>query len=80
MQKVQFNSKRDEDHLITVYAKEISESVGMLAGAVLVVDGFNGLSKELRNLTQSTGHSFSQGIFADYSVYGFQFENRTGFL
>ncbi len=47
--------------------------IGMLAGAVLVVDGFNGLSKELRNLTQSADHSFSQGIFADSAMQTAQF-------
>lgn len=39
--------------------------VGVLAGATLIVDGINGLSKELINFAQPTGHSSSKGIVAD---------------
>lgn len=39
--------------------------IGMLAGAVLIVEGINGLSREVINFAQPTDHRPSQGIVAD---------------
>lgn len=47
--------------------------VGVLAGATLIVDGINGLSKELINFAQPTGHSSSKGIVADSVMQTAQF-------
>lgn len=42
-------------------------AIGMLAGAILVVDGFNGISKEINALLDDK-KSNSQGFFADNSM------------
>jgi hypothetical protein len=47
--------------------------IGMLAGAVLITDGLNGLSKEALNFEQSTGQTPSQGVVADYAMQTAQF-------
>jgi hypothetical protein len=42
-------------------------AIGMLAGAVLVVDGFNGISKEIDSLINDN-KSDTEGYFADKSM------------
>jgi len=43
--------------------------IGMLAGAVLIADGMNGLTKEVLNFDQPAGHKPSQGIIADSAMH-----------
>ncbi|HAG2882663.1 TPA: DUF4225 domain-containing protein, partial [Salmonella enterica] len=53
--------------------------VGMLAGATLVMDGLNGISKEINN--QVLGDQNSQGAFADGAIAAaqfFGFQGNTG--
>ncbi|EMN5547314.1 DUF4225 domain-containing protein, partial [Enterobacter cloacae] len=47
--------------------------IGMLAGAVLIADGMNGLTKEVLNFDQPAGHKPSQGIIADSAMHTAQF-------
>lgn len=47
--------------------------IGMLAGAVLIADGMNGLTKEVLNFDQPEGHKPSQGIIADSAMHTAQF-------
>lgn len=47
--------------------------VGMLAGAVLIVDGFNELTKETINFFQAPGNEPSQGIVADSVMHAASF-------
>ncbi|WP_324028872.1 DUF4225 domain-containing protein [Pantoea sp. JZ2] len=47
--------------------------VGMLAGAVLVTDGFNGVSQEVINNFSPAGSAHSEGIFGDAAMEGAQF-------
>ncbi|EOS96701.1 DUF4225 domain-containing protein [Erwinia tracheiphila] len=47
--------------------------IGMLAGAVLIVDGMNGLSKEVIDFAQPTGYRSSQGIAAESVMQTAQF-------
>ncbi|WP_241606789.1 DUF4225 domain-containing protein [Rosenbergiella epipactidis] len=47
--------------------------IGVLAGATLIIDGINGLSKELIDFAQPTSHSFSKGIVADSVMQTAQF-------
>ncbi len=47
--------------------------IGMLAGAVLIADGMNGLTKEMLNFDQPAGHKPSQGIIADSAMHTAQF-------
>ncbi|MDN0103208.1 DUF4225 domain-containing protein [Yersinia bercovieri] len=47
--------------------------VGVLAGATLIVDGFNGISKEIINHSSYGENSPSQGIFADGAMEIAQF-------
>jgi hypothetical protein len=47
--------------------------VGILAGAVLVVDGLNGVTKEVLNNTPYGGGTHSEGIFADGAMNTAQF-------
>lgn len=50
--------------------------VGMLAGATLVMDGLNGISKEINN--QFLGKKNSQGAFADGAISVAQFLGFSG--
>lgn len=50
--------------------------VGMLAGATLVMDGLNGISKEINN--QLLGKQNSQGAFADGAISAAQFLGFSG--
>jgi len=47
--------------------------VGMLAGAVLMVDGLNGISKEVVNYAQPTRQTPYQGIAADFAMQTAEF-------
>ncbi|WP_407859478.1 DUF4225 domain-containing protein [Enterobacter pseudoroggenkampii] len=47
--------------------------IGMLAGAVLIADGMNGLTKEVLNFDQPAGHIPSQGIIADSAMHTARF-------
>lgn len=47
--------------------------IGMLAGAVLIADSMNGLTKEVLNFDQPAGHKPSQGIIADSAMHTAQF-------
>lgn len=47
--------------------------IGMLAGAVLIADRINGLTKEVLNFEQTTSHKPSQGIVADSVIQTAQF-------
>ncbi|SAI07114.1 Uncharacterised protein [Enterobacter hormaechei] len=47
--------------------------IGMLAGADLIADGMNGLTKEVLNFDQPEGHKPSQGIIADSAMHTAQF-------
>lgn len=47
--------------------------IGMLAGAVLVTDGFNGVSQEIINNFSPAGSAYSEGIFGDAAMEGAEF-------
>ncbi|MBS0899829.1 DUF4225 domain-containing protein [Pantoea dispersa] len=48
-------------------------AIGMLAGAVLVSDGINGLSQEIINHFSPPGSAHSEGIFGDAAMAGAEF-------
>lgn len=47
--------------------------IGMLVGAILIADGFNGVTEEIINNFSPAGSSHSEGIFGDAAMEGAQF-------